>query len=239
MAHPKPASPAGQGPLVLLVDDEPDLVHGLSTTLIRAGFRVATARDGGEALAVFQALLPALVVLDLMLPVKDGLEVCRELRRISDVPILMLTARDDSIDKILGLELGADDYVTKPFDSRELVARIRSILRRVNRQYPGSRLILDGGRVQINLAAQTVTVAGQPVALTPTEFALLVHLARHPGQVFSREELLEQVWGYDFPGDLRTVDVHIRRLRQKIEADPASPALIVTRFGIGYVLAKL
>lgn len=238
MTNEQLAAQKGLGPLVLLVDDEPDLVYGLRATLTGAGFRVATAADGEEALAVFRAVLPAIVVLDLMLPVKDGLEVCRELRKISDVPILMLTARDDSVDKILGLELGADDYVTKPFNSRELVARIRSILRRVNRQYPGSTLTLDEGRVQLNLAAQTVTVAGQPTALTPTEFALLAHLARHPGQVFARDELLETVWGYDFPGDLRTVDVHVRRLRRKIEKDPARPSLIATRFGVGYVLAK-
>ncbi|TDA70307.1 MAG: response regulator transcription factor [Clostridia bacterium] len=228
--------PGGPNPLVLVVDDEPDLVRGLCQILSNSGFRVATASDGEEALAVFRAVLPAIVVLDLMLPGKDGLEVCRELRRVSDVPILILTARDDTLDKILGLELGADDYVTKPFHGRELVARLRSVLRRSNRQYPGVTLSLDGGRVRINLGAQTVTVAGQPVTLTPTEFALLVHLARHPGRVFSREELLEQVWGYDFPGDLRTVDVHVRRLRQKIEADPANPVLLCTRFGVGYVL---
>lgn len=223
-------------PLVLLVDDEPDILTGLSAVLKSAGYRVATAGDGAEALAQFAATGPAVVVLDLMLPVMDGLEVCRELRRRSDVPILMLTARDDSIDKILGLELGADDYVTKPFNSRELVARIRTILRRTNREYAGTALTLAGGRVQISLSAQSVAVAGEPATLTPTEFALLVHLARHPGRVFSREELLEQVWGYDFPGDLRTVDVHIRRLRQKIEANPADPTLIRTRFGVGYVL---
>jgi two-component system response regulator VicR len=169
-----------------------------------------------------------------MLPVKDGMEVCREIRRKCDVPILMLTARDDSIDKILGLELGADDYVTKPFDSREVVARIRAILRRTNREIPGTSMVFDGGRVRIHLASQSVEVQGQPVALTPTEFDLLVHLARHPSRVFTRQQLLEQVWGYDFPGDLRTVDVHIRRLRTKIEKDPSDPALIITRFGVGY-----
>lgn len=223
-------------PLVLLVDDEPDLVQGLSMVLTGAGFRVVTAGDGEEALTVFRAVMPAIVILDLMLPVKDGWEVCRELRRISDVAVIMLTARDDSYDKIIGLELGADDYVTKPFNSRELVARIRSILRRANRQYTAATLIIGNGRVRVSLAEQKVLVAGQPVSLTPTEFALLIHFARHPGRVFSRNELLETVWGYDFPGDLRTVDVHVRRLRQKIEADPANPMMITTRFGIGYVL---
>lgn len=225
-------------PLVLIVDDEADLVRGLSNTLAAANFRVVTAKDGGEALSVFRSETPDLVVLDLMLPVMDGLEVCRELRKTSDVPIIMLTARDDSVDKILGLEFGADDYVTKPFNSRELVARIRSILRRTNRQYQGSTISVGNGRVRINLNEQTVVVNGQQITLTPTEFDLITHLARHPGQVFSRISLLEIVWGYDFPGDLRTVDVHVRRLRQKIEADPANPTIILTRFGVGYVLAK-
>lgn len=225
-------------PLLLIVDDEPDLVRGLSNTLTAANFRVVTAQDGGEALSVFRSKMPDLVVLDLMLPVMDGLEVCRELRKSFDVPILMLTARDDSLDKILGLEFGADDYVTKPFNSRELIARIRSILRRTKRQYQGSTIAIANGRVRINLNEQTVVVASQQVALTPTEFDLLTHLARHPGQVFSRISLLETVWGYEFPGDLRTVDVHVRRLRQKIEIDPANPTIIMTRFGVGYVLSK-
>ncbi|MEG6521983.1 winged helix-turn-helix domain-containing protein [Desulfotomaculum sp. 1211_IL3151] len=224
---------------MLLVDDEQDLVRGLSNTLTGVGFRVVAAGDGGEALTIFRDAMPDLVVLDLMLPVKDGLEVCQEIRKVSDVPILMLTARDDSIDKILGLEFGADDYVTKPFNSRELVARIRSILRRTNRQYQGSTVAVGNGRVQIHINEQRVTVDDEQISLTPTEFALLIQLARHPGQVFSRINLLETVWGYDFPGDLRTVDVHVRRLRQKIEADPANPRIILTRFGVGYVLAKV
>lgn len=220
--------------IILLVDDDQDILHGLGNTLIRAGYKVVTASDGQEALSAFKDTFPSIVVLDLMLPVKDGLEVCREIRRKCDVPIIMLTARDDSIDKILGLELGADDYVTKPFDSREVVARIRAILRRTNRKILGTSMAFDGGRVRINLASQSVEVQGQPVALTPTEFDLLVHLAGYPSRVFTRQQLLEQVWGYDFPGDLRTVDVHISRLRQKIEADPSNPALIITRFGVGY-----
>lgn len=221
--------------LILLVDDDPDLLSGLSTTLIKAGFQVVTARDGEEALSVFKNHHPDLVLLDLMLPVKDGLDVCKEIRQISEVPILMLTARDDTLDKILGLELGADDYVTEPFNSRELLARIKAILRRTKRQYPGTNLVLDQGRIQINLAAQEVSLDGKPIKFTPTEFALLAYFAQNPGRVFTRQVLLEQVWGYDFPGDLRTVDVHIRRLRQKIEQDPANPRLILTRFGVGYV----
>ncbi|MEG6617272.1 response regulator transcription factor [Peptococcaceae bacterium 1198_IL3148] len=228
----------GTGYLIQIVDDEPDLVSGLSNTLTASGFRVVIARDGGEALTVFRLHMPQLVILDLMLPIKDGLEVCQELRKNSDVPIIMLTARDDSIDKILGLEFGADDYVTKPFNSRELVARIRSILRRTKRQYHGATITVCNDQVRIDLHKQTVAVRGKQLTLTPTEFALLTHLARHPGQVFSRVSLLETVWGYDFPGDLRTVDVHVRRLRQKIEQDPANPSIILTRFGVGYVLAK-
>lgn len=219
---------------ILLVDDEYDLLQALSATLTRAGWQVTTASDGQQALDVFRAISPTLVILDLMLPVLDGWAVCRELRKTSDVPIIMLTARDDGVDKILGLELGADDYVTKPFDSRELLARIRAILRRTNRTYVGATLRLAD--LEINLGAQTVRRDGKQIALTPTEFDLLVHLARHPGRVFSREELLEQVWGYDFPGDLRTVDVHVRRLRLKVEQEPARPTLIRTRFGVGYVL---
>ncbi|WP_347487736.1 response regulator transcription factor [Desulfoscipio sp. XC116] len=224
--------------LILIVDDEPDLLSGLNSILTAANFRVVTARDGGEALSIFRSEIPDLVILDLMLPVMDGLEVCRELRKTSDVPIIMLTARDDSLDKILGLEFGADDYVTKPFNGRELVARIRSILRRTNRQYRGPSILVGNGRVRINLNEQTVVVDSRQINLTPTEFDLITQLARHPGQVFSRSSLLEIVWGYDFPGDLRTVDVHVRRLRRKIEADPANPTIILTRFGVGYVLAK-
>lgn len=219
---------------ILLVDDEYDLLRALSATLTRAGWQVTTASDGQQALHVFRRISPNLIILDLMLPVLDGWEVCREVRKTSDVPIIMLTARDDSVDKILGLELGADDYVTKPFDSRELIARIRAILRRANRTYTGT--ILRLADFEINLESQTVSRDGKQTVLTPTEFDLLVHLARHPGRVFSREDLLEQVWGYDFPGDLRTVDVHVRRLRLKVEQDPAHPTLIRTRFGVGYVL---
>lgn len=220
---------------ILLVDDELDLLRALSATLTRAGWQVTTAADGRQALHAFRAVTPNLVILDLMLPLIDGWEVCRELRRISDVPIIMLTARDDSIDKILGLELGADDYITKPFDSRELIARVRALLRRSHRTYSGTTLQPSPG-LEINLESQSVTRDGNPLTLTPTEFDLLTHLARYPGRVFAREELLEQVWGYDFPGDLRTVDVHIRRLRLKVEHDPAQPTLIRTRFGVGYVL---
>src|SRR5579875_913595 len=180
-------------------------------------------------MTVFHATAPSIVVLDLMLPGKDGLDVCRELRRTSDVPLLMLTARADDVDKILGLELGADDYLTKPFNTRELVARLRAILRRTGRTaFFGRSLQIAGGRVRIDFESQNVEVDGRPMALTPTEFALLSHLVRHPGRIFTRRILLEQVWGYDFPGDLRAVDVHIRRLRQKIESDPSRPEVRAT-----------
>ncbi|NLZ53384.1 MAG: response regulator transcription factor [Thermoanaerobacteraceae bacterium] len=223
--------------IVLLVDDDEDILHGLKNTLTRAGFRVIMATNGQEALTVFKAKMPSIVVLDLMLPVIDGMDVCKEIRKKSDVPILMLTARDDNIDKILGLEMGADDYVTKPFDSREIVARIKAILRRVNRKTPGTSMSFDGGRLMIHLSSRAIEVEGQPVALTPTEFDLLVYLAQHPTRVFTRQQLLEQVWEYDFPGDLRTVDVHIRRLRQKIEKDPSNPTIITTRYGVGYAFS--
>lgn len=224
-------------PQVLLVDDEPDLLEGVAAVLRTSGFRVTTATDGDEAIAAFWNLSPSIVVLDLMLPVRDGLDVCRELRRVSDTPILMLTARADDVDKIIGLEVGADDYLTKPFNVRELIARLRAILRRTELRYTGRRLSVAGGRFLIDFEGQRVSVDGRPAELTATEFALLAHLVRNPGRIFTRAELLEQVWGYDFPGDLRTIDVHVRRLRQKIEPDPARPEWIRTRFGVGYFFA--
>lgn len=225
-------------PNVLLVDDEPELLRGVETALSSAGFHVTTARDGPAAIQAFHQQTPDLVVLDLMLPGRDGLEVCRELRSGSDVPILILTARADDIDRILGFEIGADDYLTKPFNMRELVARIRAILRRARPTQYGETVSFDGGRLKIDFGSQEVIVDQKPISLTPTEFALLEHLVRHPGRVYTRAQLLEQVWGYDFPGDLRTVDVHVRRLRQKVETDPAHPRWIATRFGVGYLFAR-
>lgn len=223
---------------ILVVDDEEALRNGVARTLRDSGYEVDAAEDGPAALEALRARRPDLLLLDLMLPGMDGLEVCRRVRQESDVPILMLTARDDDVDRILGLELGADDYLTKPFHARELVLRIRAILRRSGATYTGQRLRLDAGRVELDFPSQEVRVDGEPRPLTPTEFALLAHLARHPGQVFPRSRLLEEVWGYDFPGDLRTVDVHVRRLRRKLERDPAEPRLILTRFGVGYYLAQ-
>lgn len=219
---------------ILLVDDEESLRIGVSRALEGAGYEVETATDGEAALHAMRDRFPDLLLLDLMMPGPDGLEVCREVRKRSDVPILMLTARDDDVDRILGLEMGADDYLTKPFQMRELILRVGAILRRAGTTYTGQRVSLDGGRVEIDYGRQEVRVHGQVVPLTPTEFGLFAYLVRHGRQVLTRDRLLQEVWGYDFPGDLRTVDVHVRRLRRKVEENPSEPRLILTRFGIGY-----
>jgi DNA-binding response OmpR family regulator len=211
-------------------------VKGLKFNLEKEGYEVFTAYDGEEALRVSNESNPDLIVLDLMLPELDGFEVCRRIRKGSDVPIVMLTARGEDIDKILGLELGADDYVTKPFNPRELAARVKAILRRSHTSAKDT----TGGQVirlqdlQIDLFQHKVRVHDKDVDLTSKEFALLSLLASHPGRVFSREKLLEHVWGYDYYGDARTVDVHIRHLREKIEPEPATPQLILTVWGAGY-----
>lgn len=221
---------------ILVVDDEKTIVKGLKFNLEKEGYEVFTAYDGEEALRVFNESNPDLIVLDLMLPELDGFEVCRRIRKGSDVPIVMLTARGEDIDKILGLELGADDYVTKPFNPRELAARVKAILRRSHTSAKDT----TGGQVirlqdlQIDLFQHKVRVHDKDVDLTSKEFALLSLLASHPGRVFSREKLLEHVWGYDYYGDARTVDVHIRHLREKIEPEPATPQLILTVWGAGY-----
>jgi len=226
-------------PTVLVVDDEEAMVKGLRLTLEREGFRVLTAGDGTEALRLATAAPPDIVILDLMLPVLDGLEVCRRIRASADpalrrVPIIMLTARDDEVDKVVGLELGADDYVTKPFSSRELVARVRAALRRRELDAGCGDEPLVLGDLVIDPARRRVTVGGRPAGLTATEFDLLLHLARSPGRVFPRDQLLRAVWGYDFVGADRTVDVHVRRLREKIEPDPSRPVYVKTSWGRGY-----
>lgn len=223
-------------PRILVVDDEKTIVKGLKFNLEKEGYEVFTAFTGEEALRLFQDENPDLIVLDLMLPEIDGFEVCRRIRKVSDVPIIMLTARGEDIDKILGLELGADDYVTKPFNPRELAARIKAILRRSHAPAvdPASMQVIRLQDLQIDLFQHKVRVREKDVELTSKEFALLSLLASHPGRVFSREKLLEHVWGYDYYGDARTVDVHIRHLREKIEPDPASPQLILTVWGAGY-----
>jgi len=221
---------------VLLVEDDPSIREVTALGLEQAGFRVTTAADGRDGLARFRDGRFALVVLDVMLPELDGLEVCREIRRESRVPVLMLSARGDTVDVVVGLELGADDYVTKPFELAELVARMRAALRR-GTDTPTERPISVGG-LEIEPAAFRATKAGEELALTATEFRLLLELAQHPRQVFTRELLLERVWGYDYLGDSRLVDVAVQRLRGKIEDDPKEPRIVLTVRGVGYRLGS-
>ncbi|MGC4798301.1 response regulator transcription factor [Micromonospora saelicesensis] len=220
---------------VLVVEDDFSIREVTALGLRRAGFRVDTAVDGRQALAAFRAHPVDLIVLDIMLPGLDGLEVCREIRRTSQVPILMLTARTDTIDVVVGLECGADDYLRKPFDLPELVARVRSVLRRVSVPTPST--VIEVGDLEIDPGGFVVRRNGQEVALTATEFRLLLELARRPGQVFTRELLLDLVWNHDFLGDSRLVDVAVQRLRAKVEDDPAQPRLIRTVRGAGYKLS--
>ncbi len=223
---------------ILVVDDEPTLRETLAEALDADGFRVITAADGREALAQFREHHPELVVLDLMLPELSGVEVCRILRQESGVPILMLTAKTSEIDKVLGLELGADDYVTKPFSLRELTARIRALLRRTEQPIVEGPATMSLGDLTVDLAGHRLLRDGRPVPLKPKVFELLAFLLRNPGQVFSREQLLERVWGYDYAGETRTVDVHVHWLRTAIEPEPAAPTLIQTVRGVGYVFRR-
>jgi two-component system, OmpR family, response regulator ResD len=222
------------GQQVLVVDDDPTVGEVLLGYLRRAGFEPLLATDGEAALEIAARAEPDLVVLDVMLPGLDGLSVYRELIRTRPVPVIMLTALSSEHDRVLGLELGADDYVTKPFSPRELVLRIQSVLRRI-RPDPARSMtgVLTGADIRVDLAGHRVSRAGEELALTAREFDLLVFFLTHPGRAFSRAELMEQVWGWSF-GDLSTVTVHVRRLREKIEADPASPELLVTVWGVGY-----
>ncbi len=236
---------------ILVVDDEPVLVETIDYNLKQAGYQVITAADGASALEAARRETPDLVILDIMLPEMDGLEVCRQLRRESNTattPILMLTAKGDEIDKVVGLEVGADDYVTKPFGRRELLARVRALLRRAEyptaseehtaqetsgeAPRPGRELVADP--LRIDLAGRRVFSRGQALELQPKQFDLLTYLVRNRGTVLTRDQLLQNVWGYDYVGDTRTVDVHVRWLREKIEEDPANPQLIQTVRGVGY-----
>ncbi|MCF3121076.1 response regulator transcription factor [Streptomyces arenae] len=221
---------------VLVVDDDPTVAEVVAGYLERAGHAVDRAEDGPAALACAAARRPDLVVLDLMLPGMDGLEVCRRLRAERPVPVIMLTARGDEDDRILGLEIGADDYVTKPFSPRELVLRVESVLRRSRAAAPrGPVAPLRAAGIAVDETARRASKDGVELALTVREFDLLAFLLRHPGRAFAREELMREVWGWEF-GDLSTVTVHVRRLRGKVEDDPARPALIQTVWGVGYRL---
>lgn len=226
---------------ILVVDDEKPISDIIRFNLEKEGYDVSTAFDGEEAVEQFEAVGPDLVLLDLMLPKMDGLEVCRQIRKTSDVPIIMLTAKDSEIDKVLGLELGADDYITKPFSNRELAARVKANLRRVgsSAQAQPEEEVLNEiyvGALTIHEDAYVVSKRGEEIELTHREFELLHYLAKHLGQVMTREHLLQTVWGYDYFGDVRTVDVTVRRLREKIEDTPSHPTWLITRRGVGYFL---
>jgi two-component system alkaline phosphatase synthesis response regulator PhoP len=222
---------------VLVVDDEPRIVELAREYLEHAGFAVLTATDGPSALTAARVRKPDVLVLDLGLPGMDGLDVARAIRRESALPIVMLTARDDELDRVLGLEIGADDYVTKPFSPRELVARIRAILRRVDRQMePGNRIEASG--VSIDLARMRVETEGRSVELTPTEFQLLVTLARQPGRIFTRSQLLDAIHGIAFESYERAIDAHVKNLRRKLEVDPSRPRYVLTVYGVGYRFAE-
>lgn len=225
---------------ILIVDDEKPISEIITYTLKNEGYETVAAFDGEEALEKFKEVKPDLVILDLMLPKLTGLEVCREIRKISAVPIIMLTAKDSEIDKVVGLELGADDYVTKPFSNRELAARVKATLRRnalrEESLYDNESSDIKIGDLIVHQDAYIASKRGEEIELTHREFELLHYLAQHIGQVMTREHLLETVWGYDYFGDVRTVDVTIRRLREKIEDEPSYPEYIITRRGVGYFL---
>lgn len=221
------------GRKILVIDDEPQIIEVLTSYLKKDGFHVIAAADGTKALQIAEREEPDLILLDLMLPDIDGYEVCRALRKRSNVPIVMLTARDEETDKIVGLELGADDYITKPFSPREVLARVRAVLRRAE---PGAleEATIRVGDLEIDHTRHEVRRAGKLIDLTPTEFKLMEIFARNPRRVFTRLQLVEQVQGYSFEGYERTIDAHVKNLRQKIEKDPKNPRYITTVFGVGY-----
>jgi len=218
---------------ILVVDDEPAILELLSYNLKSNGYSVAAVQEGSEVLEAVAAEQPDLVILDLMLPGLDGFEVCRRIREKWSIPIIMLTARQEELDKVLGLELGADDYLTKPFSPRELLARVKAVMRRTNRGEESAGLLRVGG-LELDQDKHQLTVDGRPVELTLKEYQLLEILIKNPGRVFDRENLLNLLWGEGYFGDNRTIDVHIRHLREKIEADPSQPQYVLTVRGIGY-----
>lgn len=226
-------------PKILVVDDEKPISDIVKFNLDKEGYDVVTAYDGEEALAQVEEEKPDLILLDLMLPKIDGLEVARQVRAKHNIPIIMVTAKDSELDKVVGLELGADDYVTKPFSNRELVARVKANLRRQDQLQQDDETVKNNiriGPLVINSDSYSVTRDGMQLDLTHREFELLHYLAQHTGQVMTREHLLQTVWGYDYFGDVRTVDVTVRRLREKIEETPGNPQILVTRRGVGYYL---
>lgn len=222
-------------PKILVVDDDPAINEMLTIVLEAEGFQTSSVTDGVEAVQTFHSFGPDLILLDLMLPGMNGIDICREIRKESAVPIVMLTAKTDTVDVVLGLESGADDYITKPFKPKELVARIRARLRRTD-ETPAD--VLEVGDLTVDVPQHTVTRGNQEIQLTPLEFDLLVEMARKPSQVHSREELLESVWGYRNASDTRLVNVHVQRLRSKIEHDPENPEIILTVRGVGYKTGK-
>ena len=223
---------------ILIIEDEPNLLAALEYTLEQEGFEVLTAIDGEDGLNLARSRKPDILILDVMLPSLDGFEICRIIRRESNIPILMLTARGEEVDRVVGLELGADDYVTKPFSMRELLARVRSLLRRTATSVPAGSQdeseLLRSGDLTIDLAGHSAMLENKPLDMKPREFSLLSLLASNKGRAFTRDQILERLWGHDYIGDSRTVDVHVRWLREKIEPEPSNPRRIVTIRGVGY-----
>ena len=219
---------------ILIADDDGNIAELISLYLTKEGYETAKAKDGKEAVRLFQSFGPDLIILDIMMPEMDGYEVCREVRKVSSVPIIMLTAKGETFDKVLGLELGADDYMVKPFDTKELVARVKAVLRRMDKPEASSKKISYEGLV-INMSNYSVTYMDQNVEMPPKELELLYFLSSHPNQVFTREQLLNQIWGYEYYGDTRTVDVHIKRIREKLGKDEDHTSwAIKTVWGVGY-----
>ena len=229
---------------ILVVDDEKLLVKGIRFNLENEGYEVITGCDGMEAVELAGSENPDLIVLDLMMPRLDGLEACGKIREFSDVPIIMLTAKADDMDKLLGFEHGADDYLTKPFNILEVKARMKAIFRRSGgsesegRQSEAARKVISSGSLKLDCDARTLQISGREIYLTAKEFDLMELLASNPGKVYSRESLLNTVWGYDYPGDVRTVDVHVRRLREKVEPNASDPKYIQTKWGVGYYFGQ-